>query len=140
MTTTSTTTDAEIRELGRRWSQAEERGDIAALDELSSADFTMVGPAGFVLDRDQWLHRYRTGELITRTLIWDELAVRDYGDTAVVIGRHTQQASYQDRPVNGSFRATHIAVRRDGRWRLAGIHMSPIGGPPPFAGTPDRAG
>jgi hypothetical protein len=64
--------------------------------------------------------------------------VRDYGDTAVVVGRHTQEATFQGRPVNGSFRATHIAVRRDGEWRLAGIHMSPIGGPPPFASTPSR--
>jgi hypothetical protein len=29
--------------------------------------------------------------------------------------------------------ATHIAVRDEDPWRLAGIHLSPIGGPPPFA-------
>jgi len=132
MTTTPTTVE-QVRELGSRWAAAEERGDVAALDALSTDDFTMVGPVGFVLDRNQWLHRYETGELVTRTLVWDELTVRDHGDTAIVIGLHTQQASYRDHPADGSFRATHIAVRRDGRWLLAGIHMSPVGGPPPFA-------
>jgi Ketosteroid isomerase homolog len=137
--TAPTSTATQVRELERRWAEAEERGDVAALDELSADDFTMVGPAGFVLDRAQWLHRYRTGDLVTTTLVWDELTVRDHGDTAIVIGRHTQRATFRDNPVDGSFRATHIVVRRAHRWQLAGIHMSPIGGPPPFAATQNHA-
>lgn len=133
----TTTTDEQVRDLGARWVAAEEQGDVAALDDLSTEDFTMVGPVGFVLDRDQWLRRYHTGDLVTRRLSWDELTVRDYSDTAVVVGVHIQQATFQDNPVDGRFRGTHVAVRRHGRWLLAGIHLSPIGGPPPFAG---RAG
>jgi ketosteroid isomerase-like protein len=133
--TVTTTTDQQVRELGKRWVEAEERADIDALAGLSADDFTLVGPLGFVLDKDQWLQRYRTGELVTRSLAWDEITVRDYGDAAVVIGCHTQQATFRGSPVDGRFRATHVAVRRDGRWLLAGIHLSPIGGPPPFART-----
>ena len=135
-----TTTVEQIHELGRRWAQAEQHGDTAALAAMSTDDFTLVGPVGFVLDRDQWLARYRTGDLVTRSLVWDDVAVRDYGDTAVAIGVHTQQASYRGTPADGSFRATHIAVRRDGQWLLAGIHLSPIGGPPPFAAAQNRPG
>lgn len=123
----------EIHELGKRWADAEVRGDDAALAALATDDFTLVGPLGFVLDRDQWAHRYAAGQLVTNALTWDELTVRDYGDTAVVIGKHTQQATFAGNPADGTFRGTHIAVRRDGRWLLAGIHLSPIGGPPPFA-------
>jgi hypothetical protein len=47
--------------------------------------------------------------------------------------QHFQRASYNRRPADGEFRTTHIAVRDDSRWLLAGIHLSPIGGPPPFA-------
>jgi ketosteroid isomerase-like protein len=131
--TVTTTTDQQVRELGKRWVEAEERADIDALAGLSADDFTLVGPLGFVLDKEQWLQRYRTGDLVTLSLVWDETTVRDYGDTAVVIGCHTQQATFRGDPVDGRFRATHVAVRRDGRWVLAGIHLSPIGGPPPFA-------
>lgn len=128
-----TTTEEQIREFGRRWAEAEQRGDVAALDAMAADDFTLVGPVGFVLDRERWLDRYRSGDLETRSLRWDEVTVRDYGDAAVAVGRHTQEARHQGRPVDGRFRATHILVRRDGRWLLAGIHLSPIGGPPPFA-------
>ena len=135
----SANTTRQIRELGARWVHAELGADVSTLDKLSTEDFTLVGPLGFVLDKDQWLHRYRAGELATTDLAWDEIAVRDYGDSAVAVGRHTQQATYRGRPANGSFRATHVAVRRDGTWQLAGIHLSPIGGPPPFAPAPETA-
>jgi hypothetical protein len=91
------------------------------------SDPTTTEILGFVLDKQQWLERYRTGDLITSALTWDEVTVRSYGDTAVAIGRHTQQASYRGQPSDGQFRATHIAVRTAGRWQLAGIQLSPIG-------------
>jgi uncharacterized protein (TIGR02246 family) len=129
MTDTSQTTETEIRELGRKWAAAEQRGDVPALDALAADDFTLVGPFGFVLTKEQWLDRYRTGALVTKVLTWDQIEVRDYGNAAVAIGCHTQQAAYQGQPADGSFRATHVAVRRDGRWLLVGIHLSPIGAP-----------
>ncbi|MGH3673946.1 MAG: nuclear transport factor 2 family protein [Pseudonocardiaceae bacterium] len=127
------TTEDQVHELGRRWVEAEQSGDLTVLDAITTDDFTLVGPLGFVLDKQQWLGRYRTGALVTTSLVWDEVTVRDYGGTAVAVGRHTQEATYQDSPVNGRFRVTHIAIRRDSEWLLAGLHLSPIGGPPPFA-------
>jgi hypothetical protein len=98
----------------------------------------LVGPVGFILDKQQWLERYRGGGLRTKALAFEDAVTRVHGDTAIRIGRHVQEAEFQGRPVNGEFRATHIAVRDGGRWRLAGVHLSPIGGPPPFA-RPDDA-
>ena len=73
-----------------------------------------------------------------------------HNDSAIVIGRQTRYARYQDRPNEGQFRITHIAVQHDGKWQLAGMHVSPIAAPAPglvpaclnghgqnaFAGTP----
>lgn len=123
---THTDTAAQMRDLGRRWAEAEQRADVDALDALAVADFTLVGPLGFILNREQWLDRYRSGDFVTRSLVWDDVEVRDYGTVAIAIGRHTQEAAYRGAPSDGRFRATHIAVLADGRWQLAGIHMSPI--------------
>jgi ketosteroid isomerase-like protein len=120
----------EIRELGRRWAEAEERGDVQTLDALTAEDFTVVGPLGFVIDKKQWLDRYSSGAMVTESLSWDEVEVRAYGTAAVAIGRVEQRASYQGRPVIGPLRATHIAVRGQAGWVLAGQHFSPIAGPP----------
>jgi ketosteroid isomerase-like protein len=125
-----TTTENEIRELGRRWAEAEQRGDTDALTGLSTDDFTLVGPAGFVLDRAQWFAGYRSGALKIQSLSWDDVRVRDYGDTVVAIGVRTQEATYQGSPAGGRFRGTHVVTRQDGRWLMAGVHLSPMAGPP----------
>jgi hypothetical protein len=128
------TTHDELRELERRWTQAEIEADVAALDALATDDFTLVGPAGFVLDKQQWLERYRQRDLVTHSLRLEDTMTRIWGSAAVTIGRHIQQAEYRGHGANGEFRATHIAIHDGSQWRLAGQHLSPIGGPPPFAG------
>jgi hypothetical protein len=127
------TTLQQLADLDHTLTRAEIDGDTTTLDALATDDFTLVGPVGFVLDKGQWLERYRGGGLHTTALAFDDAATRVYGDAAIRVGRHVQEAQFQGRPVNGEFRATHIAVRQGDRWRLAGIHLSPIGGPPPFA-------
>jgi hypothetical protein len=125
----------ELQELEQRWAKAEIEADISVLDALAADDFSLVGPVGFVLDKQQWLDRYRQGDLVTRSLAFEDGMTRIYGGAAVTIGRHIQEAEYRGHPVNGEFRATHLAVR-DGtqQWRLAGMHLSPIAAGPPSLG------
>jgi ketosteroid isomerase-like protein len=123
------TTPHPILDLGRRWAAAEQRGDAAALDRLAVADFTLVGPLGFILTKAQWLDRYRGGDLITSHLEWKDVDVREYGTVEVAVGVHAQRAAYRGQASDGSFRATHIAVQEAGEWKLAGIQLSPMGAP-----------
>lgn len=118
-----------IQELETRWARAEIAGDVTTLDALATDDFTLVGPFGFVLDKQQWLDRYRGGDLVTSELDWHDLQVRELGDTALVVGVHDQQAAYRGTPSNGQFRSTHVWVRTPDGWRLAGTQLSPIGRP-----------
>ena len=77
--------------------------------------------------------RYRSGDFSTRELTWHDVEVRDYGDTAVAIGTQTQQAAYKGSPTNGDFRISHVFIRHDGQWTIAGIQLSLTSppGPPP---------
>ncbi|MFE3755440.1 nuclear transport factor 2 family protein [Nocardia tengchongensis] len=124
------TVEDQVRELCRRWAAAEQLEDVAALNDLTVPDFTLVGPAGFVLDKGAWLDRYRGGALRTTSIVWeDHVTVRDYGAAAIAIGRYVQEAEYQGNKADGRFRSTHVAVERDGRWLLAGLHLSTSVGP-----------
>jgi ketosteroid isomerase-like protein len=130
-----TTTD-DIRHLGDRWSAAEVARDIATLESMVVDDFRLVGPYGFVLDREQWLDRYRNDELRTTALSWHDVDVRQYGDTVVAIGTQTQEAAYRGVPNDGDFRTTHVFVRLAGRWVIAGIQLSLTTPPGPPPGPP----
>ncbi|MRH90270.1 DUF4440 domain-containing protein [Nocardia sp. SYP-A9097] len=131
------TTTEDILELGARWAAAEERADTVELDAITTDDFTLVGPLGFVLDKQQWLARYLTGSLVTKSLTWHDVAVRNYGTAAATIGTLTQEAQFQGNDANGSFRGTHLFVHDGARWALAGLHLSPIN-TMPFQPQPPR--
>jgi ketosteroid isomerase-like protein len=122
-----------VLDLVEEWVAAELRGDAEALDGMLAGDFVGVGPRGFVLDREQWLGRYRSGQLRNTAFALRDPAVRDYGAAAVVVGTQVQEAAFQGRDASAELRATLVAVRPvDGpadRWLLAGVHLSPVAGP-----------
>jgi ketosteroid isomerase-like protein len=138
MTTATSTTADQIRDLGARWVDAELAGDAHTLDALTIDDFRLVGPFGFVLDKQQWLDRYRSGDFTTRALNWHDVEVRQYGDCVVTIGTQTQQAAYKDTPSDEEFRITHFFVRDRDRWLIAGIHLSPTNLTPSAAAARDK--
>jgi ketosteroid isomerase-like protein len=129
----------DIETVIRRLTRAELDGDVSALDALTTSDFTLVGPLGFLLHKDEWLDRYRSGALSTESLTWRPDSVRRHDDTAIAIGTQVQRARYQGHPVDAQLRATHVLLRLDADWRVAGMHLSPIGEPPAFARPPQTA-
>lgn len=131
------TTD-QLQALDEAWVKAEADADVAALNALATDDFVLIGPAGFVLDKQAWLGRYVGGDLHTENLSFQDPQTRIYGDTAVSVGRFVQRAEYRGRTVDGEFRATRIAVRHGSGWRLGGLHLSPIAAMPPAHAGPER--
>jgi ketosteroid isomerase-like protein len=118
----------ELADFVHRWTEAERRGDVAALDALLTDDFSAVGPVGFVLDKKQWLERYASGSLVHDAFTWDEVTLRQYGSAVVAVGVQGQQSVFDGRDADGFFRMTQTIVRDGGAWRLAAVHLSPTGG------------
>jgi len=131
-----TTTTDQILELGDRWAAAEVAGDTETLGSLVTDDFHLIGPFGFVLDREQWLDRYRSGDFVTTALSWHDVDVRDYGESVVSIGTQTQEAAFKGTPANGDFRIGHVFVRRDAGWLIAAIQLSLTAPPGPAVPPP----
>jgi hypothetical protein len=120
------TTFEQVIRLGERLAEAQLNGDAEALGSLLVDSFKLVGPAGFVLDKQQWIDQFRSGRLTIQSLEWDEVSVREHGDLAIAIGRQTHEVTFQGQPVAGAFRVTQVAIRSDGKWQLIGLHLSPI--------------
>lgn len=132
--TTSNDSVTDVRRLLSTWEEAEARGDSETLAGLAVDDFTLVGPYGFLLDRDQWLGRYRSGDLVNSDFRLEDVSVRSYGDMAIAIGTQVQSTTHQGNDVSGAFRITLVATRAGGEWLLAGCHLSltpPAPGGPP---------
>ena len=119
-------TNNDVDGLIQNWAAAERSGDAIAISQLTTDDFTAVGPKGFVLDKQAWLWRYESNGLRNTAFAVTDTATRHYGDVAVVLGIQDQTGEYDGHDVSGRFRVTLIARHSDGEWRLAGLHLSPV--------------
>ena len=126
-------TEQEVAQLADTWTRAELRSDTAFLEKLLADDFVGVGPLGCVRTKQQWLARHQSGDMKYTAHALDEIKVRAYNEAAIVIGRLTQEATYQGNPVNVQLRTTLVFIYQHEQWHLAGVHFSNIGQPPPFA-------
>jgi ketosteroid isomerase-like protein len=109
-----------------RWVDAEGRGDADALESILDAAFQGDGPNGYVLTKQEWLDRYRSGDLATVEFSWHGTETRAYGDTAVVMGIQSQVATYRGQDHSGDFQATLVGVRRDDRWTIVNVQLTKL--------------
>jgi len=118
------TTDS-VLDLVRRWAAAEQANDPAQLDALLTSDFVGVGPAGFVLDREQWLARFGHG-LRNQVFTIEDPQVHDHGTAAIVIGVDAQQTTFGGADNSGRFRISLTAVQSGDEWAVASVHIGPL--------------
>ncbi len=120
------TVEAQFKALVEDWRNAEMRGDVDFMERTYTDDFLAIGPRGYMLNKEDWLARYRSGDLQTETLSLDDTRVRLYGDAAVVTGIEVSKGRYKSTPVQEQLRTSLVWVRQNADWRLASIQMSPI--------------
>ena len=113
-------------DIAEAFALAELRGDTDFLDRTLTDDFIGIGPRGFMLTKEQWLDRYRSGDLKNEEFTWDDVKARAYGDAAIITGRQCGRGAYKGHGIGGAFRGTLIAVRIQGNWQIAGLHLSSI--------------
>src|SRR5215471_15618004 len=99
-----------------QWSTAEQAADTGQLETLLTSDFAGVGPLGFILPRQAWLARHRSGDLWYDSFGLAEVQTRVYGQTAVVTARNNTHGSYQGHPIPEATRATLVLVGDTGNW------------------------
>src|ERR671924_1213506 len=101
-------TTRQVADLSQQWVAAELGGDTAFLDRTLTDDFVGIGPLGFMLSKQDWLQRYRSGGFAYETLALEDVQVREYSAAAVLIGTQAQHAMYHDQVTQGRFRITLI--------------------------------
>jgi ketosteroid isomerase-like protein len=112
-----------------RWIEAERANDSHALAGVLADDFLFVGRAGFILNKDQFLGCFDSGDLKTTSFNISGLNVRERENLAVAIGVWGQETTYQGRPNNGNFRLTMIFTGDRESPQVLGAQLSPMMGP-----------
>ena len=117
-----------VRQVFDQVSAALERADTAALDQIYADDYTLVNEFGVVTTKAPRLAALKAGELKYESVVFDEVNVRLYGNTAVLTYRVTSKGRSKGEEIGGQFRATSTYVKMKGRWQLVAAQVTRITG------------
>jgi len=90
---------------------------------LFEAGITLIGLDAHYI-KTQSLAIWRSGKMKFKKYETSDLAIRTFGETAIVTGALVRERSFMGKEVHEDWRFTKVYVRRDGKWRVVAWHAS----------------
>jgi ketosteroid isomerase-like protein len=119
-----TTVDGEIKSLEEARNQAVLHGDVAALDRMTSDDYTFITLRGELRTKSDILKGFASGSFHYESRQISDLKVRVHGDTAIVTGRSVQKGMENGKDYSGDYRFTRVYVRENGHWLTVALQTT----------------
>jgi len=110
----------------REWAEARVKGDSSYARRVEANDCTIVWPDGSIVDKQQDLQTM-TGDIVFTEFKIDDLRVRLYGDTGIVVGQGTIRADKGKQDLlAGKFVWTDTFVKQGGQWKVVASQITPV--------------
>jgi hypothetical protein len=106
----------EIRLLEEDRNQAILRGDAAALERMTSDDYTFVTLRGEMVTKAEIVRNFRSGAAKYQSREISDLNIRVYDNSAVVTGRAIQKGMENGKDYSGDYWFTRVYVKQGGHW------------------------
>ena len=113
-------TRRDIASLESDWAEAIESHDPMRLDRILARDYVLTTPDGQLIDKPHLLENFRSppkAAPVIEEIETLELAIKLYGDTAIVTSRFTLKGRSDGKTFVTPFRHTDIFVKQTGRWQ-----------------------
>jgi ketosteroid isomerase-like protein len=108
------------------WAQARMKGDSSYTQRLEAENCTVVWPDGSIVNKREDL-KSMTGDIVFTEFKIDDLQVRLYGDTAIVVGQGTIRAHERKQNLlGGKFVWTDTFVKQNGAWKVVASQVTPV--------------
>ena len=101
-------------------------GDGDTLHRLVADDCRIVGPKGFLIDKEGWIGAHHSGiyEQVRLEVEHTELTVRD--DVAVRCDLQRSECLFRGEAIKGLFRVLNVWVRTADAWQLVAIQYTAV--------------
>lgn len=117
---------AEVIRIEDQWAVAVRNGDVETLRNIIADDYLGTTATGAMQDKESYLADFISGDREVSLLTTEDLEVRLHGSTAVLTHGGRAEAVIRGSPVSGTFRWTHVLVRRDGQWEVVTNHVTRV--------------
>ena len=118
MSTTTIEIDIEaIAQAEYQLAQAHLQLDLPTIDRLLHPDYLIIQPGGKIESKMAVLDSYKTGSRHWQTAASDQLDIRLYGKTAIVVGRWRASGQNGTEQFDYTARFLSVWLKEDGRWQ-----------------------
>jgi ketosteroid isomerase-like protein len=117
-----------VAQAERRLAEAHLDLDLKTIDDLLHPDYVIVQQGGHVETKADVLASYTTDTRHWNKAQSDQLDIRLYGDTALVVGRWRASGHHGAEYFDYTARFLSIWIRQDGRWQNAAFQSTKIEG------------
>jgi ketosteroid isomerase-like protein len=108
------------------WAEARIKGDSSYTKQLEAENCTVVWPDGSIVNKREDL-KSMTGDIVFIEFKIDDLKVRLYGDTGIVVGQGRIKAHEgKQNLLGGKFVWTDTFVKQDGAWKVVASQVTPV--------------
>jgi uncharacterized protein (TIGR02246 family) len=116
----------EIKRLEEARNQAILTGDAAALERMTTDDYTFVTLKGELRTKADIVKGFASGSFKYQSRSISDLKVRVYGEAAIVTGRSVQEGTENGKDYSGSYRFTRVYVKQNGAWKTVALQTTII--------------
>ena len=120
-----------VGDLVQRFTEAQQKMDVPALQALTAENYVEVSPLGEVDPREKMLTFYvkKDDRQALPAMTVEESTTRVLGDTAVVIAKVSYASVVEGQSRTFSLRSTFVVEKRNGVWKLVSAQYTPIRSP-----------
>ena len=108
------------------WAEARIKGDRSYTQRVEAENCTVVWPDGSIVKKREDLASM-SGDIVFTEFKIDDLQVRLYRDTGIVVGQGTIKAHEgKQNLLGGKFVWTDTFIKQDGAWKVVASQVTPV--------------
>jgi ketosteroid isomerase-like protein len=108
----------QVRKMDRQWADATLHRDEAALNRILADDLKYVHGNASVQNKKEFIDSLKSGDLVYHTIEFQEVDVRVFGDTAIVMSKPRLSITMGGQDQKFEVRFLRVYVKRKGAWQL----------------------
>ena len=119
------TDEQELAKIENEWGESYIKRDPSFAERITADDFTFVEADGNIVEKTSYVTGIK-GNTVFKQFKIEDLRIRIYGETAIVIGLATIMAQDDHSDVTGRYAFTDVFVRQTGEWKAVSGHVTAI--------------
>lgn len=108
------------------WANARLKSDSSFPKRVEADDFTVGWFDGTIVNKEEDVKTYESGDAVFTEFKVDDLKVRFYGEMAIVIGQGSIKAHTKTQDLSGKYVWTDTFVKMGGEWKAVASQVTPV--------------